>query len=283
MNEWDTRWMELCKNNNIKLRRKNRYMDDIRAFLKALRLGWRWVGGHLCWTKSWEKEDEESGLSASRRTALVLVAMMNDIFPFLNFTIELGEDFVDGKLPSLDLCIWVVEGKLIMYEFFEKIMASNLMVEAGSALSKEVKMSTLSEEISRRLRNTSLRLGSSRRLEIIEKACTKMKTSGHSDNFIRQAVEQGLRSFDMKVKRSHLDQDDPGYQPLFPKAGWKRDLRAKAKALKRATWFRVMDRKSEDGDWKPLPPSRTGGRVMKKKRNFRKAGNKPAPRHQMLL
>ena len=65
---------------------------------------------------------------------------MNDIFPFLNFTIELGEDFVDGKLPSLDLCIWVVEGKLIMYEFFEKIMASNLMVEAGSALSKEVKM-----------------------------------------------------------------------------------------------------------------------------------------------
>jgi hypothetical protein len=54
-----------------------------------------------------EKEDRDSGLSASRRTALVLVAMMNSIFPFMNFTVELGEDFIDGKLPSLDINIWV--------------------------------------------------------------------------------------------------------------------------------------------------------------------------------
>ena len=58
-----------------------------------------------------------------------------------------------------------------MYEFFEKTMATNLMVEADSALSKEVKMATLSEEIARRLRNTSPRLDSSTRLEILEKAC----------------------------------------------------------------------------------------------------------------
>ena len=74
-----------------------------------------------------------------------------------------------------------------------------------SALSKDVKMATLSEEIARRLRNTSLRLESSRRLEILEKACTKMKTSGHSDTFIRQAAEQGIRSFDETVKNSKLD------------------------------------------------------------------------------
>ncbi len=54
----------------------------------------------------------------------------------LDFTMELGEDFEDGKLPSLDINIWVVGGKLVLYEFFEKVMASNLMVEAGSALSK---------------------------------------------------------------------------------------------------------------------------------------------------
>lgn len=84
--------------------------------------------------------------------------MMNDIFPFLNFTTELGEDFMDGKLPSLDTNVWVVDGWLIMHEFFEKTMASNLMVEAGSALSKDVKLGTLAEEVGRRLRNTSLRL-----------------------------------------------------------------------------------------------------------------------------
>ena len=123
------------------------------------------------------------------------------------------------------------------------------------------------------MRNTSLRLDPSRRLEIVERACTKMKTSGHTDEFIRQAVEQGVRSFDNRVKRSLLDQDNPGYQPLFPKAGWRRNLRAKAKAMKRATWFRGMEKESGEA-WNPLPPSRTNGRI-KKRKVFRKAGNKP--------
>ena len=71
---------------------------------------------------------------------------MNDVFPFLNFTIELGEDFHDGKLPSLDTTVWVENGWKILFEFFEKTMATNLMVEAKSALSNEVKMATLSEK-----------------------------------------------------------------------------------------------------------------------------------------
>ena len=178
--------------------------------------------GGLYYTKSWEEEDNRSGKSAARRTAEVLVAMMNDVFPFLNLTIELGEDFIDGKLPSLDTKIWVVDGWIIMYKFFEKTMATNLMVEAGSALSNEVKLATLSEEVARRLRNTSLKLDCTQRLEILERACVKMKTSGHTEDFIRQAVEQGIRAFDDKVKRSCLDKDHPGYPPIFLKAGWKR-------------------------------------------------------------
>ena len=48
MNEWDVRWQELCVRNNIILRKGDRYMDDIRAFLKALKMGWRWLEGNLC-------------------------------------------------------------------------------------------------------------------------------------------------------------------------------------------------------------------------------------------
>ena len=210
-------------------------------------------------------------MSAARRTALVLVGMMNDVFPFLNFTVELGEDFMDGKLPSLDVSIWVVEGRRIMYEFFEKTMATNLMVEATSALSKEVKLATLSEEVARRLRNTSPRLESSRRLEILEKACVKMKTSGHSEDFIRLAMEQGIRSFDAKVKRSRLEVDHPSFQPLFPKAGWRKDIKSREKALKRSTWFRG---RKEDESWENLPKPRSNGGIRKKKKIFRKAGEK---------
>ena len=193
--------------------------------------------------------------------------MMNDIFPFLNFTIELGEDFVDNKLPSLDTKIWVVDGWRILFEFFEKTMATNLMVEAGSALSKDVKLATLAEEISRRLRNTSMDLDHSCRMEILERACVKMKTSGHTDMFIRQAVEQGIRAFDEKIKRSRLEEDNPGFQPLYPKAGWRKDIRSKEKALKRGNWFKGV---KKDESWQELPKS--SGRVQK--RGFLKAGYK---------
>ena len=76
--------------NNIRIGKSNRYMEDIRVFLKALREGWRWMDRRLCYTKSWEAEDRGSRVSASRRTAHTLVAMMNDVCPFLNVTIELG-------------------------------------------------------------------------------------------------------------------------------------------------------------------------------------------------
>jgi hypothetical protein len=94
-------------------------------------------------------------------------------------------------------------------------------------------MAALSEEITRRLRNTSLDLDHSCRLEIMERAYIKMKTSGHSDVFIRQAVEQGIRAIDDKVERSRLYEEHQGYQPLYPMAGWRRDIKSKEKALKR--------------------------------------------------
>ena len=136
-------------------------------------------------------------------------------------------------------------------------MATTLMVEAGSALSNEVKLSTLSEEVTRRLRNTSLDLDGSCRLE---RACIKMKTSGHCEQFIRQTMEQGIRAFDDKVKRSRLEISHPGFQPLYPKAGWRKDLRSKEKAMKRGKWFRG-DQK--DDNWKNL--SKTDRRVKKER------------------
>ena len=65
-----------------------------------------------------------------------------------------------------------------------------------------------------------------------------MQTSGDKEHFIRQAVEQGIRAFDEKVKRSRLEITHPGFQPLYQKAGWRRDERTKEKALKKGNWFK---------------------------------------------
>ena len=60
-------------------------------------------------------------------------------------------------------------------------------------------------------------------------------------------------------------------QSLFPKAGEGKDVKSREKAFKRANWFRG---RKEDEPWEGLPKSRSGGRIIKKKNIFQKAGGK---------
>ena len=49
MNTWDTRWLEEMTNNKLEILTGVRYVDDIRAFLKAIREGLRWLEERLCY------------------------------------------------------------------------------------------------------------------------------------------------------------------------------------------------------------------------------------------
>ena len=96
-------------------------MDDVRLVLDALHEGWRWEEGGLYYSDGWKTEDEASGESATQRTGRILKDIMNDIMGFLNLTVEIGDDFEDMKLSTLDLKMWVQpSGKLILYEHYEK-------------------------------------------------------------------------------------------------------------------------------------------------------------------
>ena len=118
MNEWDAKWMEKLEENNVKVRKSERYMDDIRAFLKALKEGWRWFEGGLWFCEAWRTEDINSGRSKCKRTGDTLLDSMNDIMDFLVFTLEIHEDFEDLKLSTLDTLLYMEDGKIIHFEFF---------------------------------------------------------------------------------------------------------------------------------------------------------------------
>ena len=72
---------------------------------------------------------------------------------------------------------------------------------------QDSKVSSLVEECVRRCTPA-------RRVEIIEGLCTKMKTSGHTDKFIRKVILKGIKTYLAKLKRSFLKAGEPGYQPL---------------------------------------------------------------------
>ena len=123
MNTWDINWMEMMTTNNLAIITGVRYMDDIRAFLHAIRAGWRMWDGRLCFCEEWKMEDMKDGKSATRRTAEILLNIMNQVMPFIKFTMEIGEDFIDMKLPTFDVRIWVKNGR-IEYDFSEKTMST---------------------------------------------------------------------------------------------------------------------------------------------------------------
>ena len=60
---------------------------------------------------------------------------------FLKFTLEIGEQLEDQKLPTLDLKCWVKDG-IIKFQFFEKTMATNTVLHAKTALRDSTKLSS---------------------------------------------------------------------------------------------------------------------------------------------
>ena len=65
---------------------------------------------------------------------MILVDIMNSMMSFLNFTVEVEDVFHDGKLPTLDLKVWIQDG-VIEDEFHEKPMSGNTLVHAKGRLS----------------------------------------------------------------------------------------------------------------------------------------------------
>ena len=144
MNTWDIKWLDKMEQNGVMIKTGVRYRDDIRIFVNAIRADWRCWGGALNYCEAWRQEDEAAGTSSTTRTAGILVDMMNSMMSFLNFPVEVGDDFEDGKLPTLDLKVWIQDG-VIEYEFYEKPTSGNTVVHVKTALSDQVKFYALTQ------------------------------------------------------------------------------------------------------------------------------------------
>ena len=138
---------------------------------------------------------------------------MNSIMTFLTFTLEIGEDFGDKKLPTLDVTIWVEQNR-ILYNFFEKPMSTNLVLHAKTAKSNIVKFSSLTQEVVRRLLHTSRELSHSCRLENLERFSVKMMTSEHKSEFVKKVLFSGMIKYERKVKKSQLPIIHKDFKPL---------------------------------------------------------------------
>ena len=116
------------------------------------------------------------------------------------FKIEIGSDFPDGSLPTLDTRIWVAKGPRVEYRFYEKPMASNRVVTNKSAMGENGKMASLSQDLVRRMLATSESLGDQVRVNVVDEYGTKLRNSGYSLEKSRNIIIAGLKFYEKKVK-----------------------------------------------------------------------------------
>ena len=55
---------------------------------------------------------------------------MQKVLPFLRFTTEVGEEFEEGWLPTLDVSLKVDERGQVRWRFYEKPTASRVTVQS---------------------------------------------------------------------------------------------------------------------------------------------------------
>ena len=161
--------------NRVKIEEYMRYMDDGRSFLHPFKAGWRWVDGGLKYKEAWRVEDKHK--TGQQITEEILRNSMQEIYPSLKFTTEVGEG-EENWLPTLDIKLRVEKTNTISFQYFEKPTTSNTMVQKRTALSENSKNQILANELVRRLANLDERQENSAVECVIDRFAKKALTSG---------------------------------------------------------------------------------------------------------
>ena len=109
---------------------------------------------------------------------------------------------------------------------------------------EQIQVSSLTQEVVRRLKHTSLTLPHSRRMETLERFSQKMANSGHSNNFMKRILLSGISKFVKLVRASNLGKEEKGYKPLHQAS--RRSLqRFRKKMMARQEWFKEKNDSEE--------------------------------------
>ena len=260
MAEWGERMLKIMKDNSITVWLAACYVDDVRFLTSVLERGVRWDHQERKYVKrdDWQEEDRIENLSDEQRTARELKKAMNSIFPNIQFTTEIPEDFPDRRLPTLDCSCWLEDNSKvsggddwqegdspwrrprIMYSFFEKEMNSPFCILEKSALPDNTKISSLSQEVVRRMLHTSELVPQEERNQVVEKFVSKLKLSGYRDDQVREIVKAGLKGYERKLGKAK-NMGTSVHREAKSTVG----LRFKKKLSAKTNWFKSKNKKVE--------------------------------------
>ena len=138
----------------------------------------------------------------------------------------------DQKVPILDMKVWLDDSCHLVYEHYEKAVASRKILNQNSAQSTNCKKSVHVRELVRRMLNTSIRLDwDSMFAPVLTDYMERMKTAGYDEKYRRSTLAHAYRIYD-KMKK----EDQEGIRPLHRPKDWDMEDRRIQKRKKKRSW-----------------------------------------------
>ena len=119
----------------------------------------------------------------------------------IQFTYDIPMSYSDSKLPVLDIKVWLDSNGEAMYEFYEKDTKNQKVILASSAIPRCQKISILTAEAVRRLRNTSRKLGAQVQNKHLNNFTVKLKDSGYSVQDRKEIIVKARKIFQSQCER----------------------------------------------------------------------------------
>jgi hypothetical protein len=151
------------------------------------------------------------------RTARVKTDIANSVMPGIVMEFNIPSRNSDQKMPILDMEVWIEkeEGN-IMFQQYEKPTASKSIMHANSAQSASCRNCVHTQEILRRLLNSSPLLDWKTCVApVLSFYMSRMMQSGYPEQYRVDTLTRAFRIYDNMV-----EEDNSGIRPLYRPKDW---------------------------------------------------------------
>ena len=188
-----------------------------------------------------EYSDQQAEIDLKGKGDFKMMNILKDIANKLDKDIVMTGDCPSnnpsGKMPLLDCQIWMEQNEVypsgqILYNHYRKPMASKLTIQRNSALPQQQKITIMTQEVLRILRNTHPMTGDVWKKDISDFA-QRMKNSGWDESSRIRVIKQGIVGWMRILSREHFLGE-----PRFRHFDYNREARDKKKMDKKNNWFK---------------------------------------------
>ena len=164
------------------------------------------------------------------------------IDPSIKSTYDCGSKYQDGRLPMLDLKLWIGKDSKnkwkLMHTHYIKDVSSRYLIHARSSHPYTMKLNVLVNESLRILRNTSLHLEWNESRKHLQYFVYRMQFSGYDQEIRTKVLQKALRKNDEKLRK--YDETGRMYQTRKEKLKERRTINE----VKKRNWY---NREKYDG------------------------------------